>query len=56
MNPCAQPDSAPNVEQASRLLSIGASPRDGRLDVGELAAWTVVASMILNLDETITRG
>jgi hypothetical protein len=41
---------------AARLLAVGTSKRDTRLDVSELAAWTVVASTILNLDETITRG
>jgi hypothetical protein len=41
---------------AGRLLGVGESARDGRLDAGELAAWTMVASTILNLDETITRG
>jgi hypothetical protein len=32
----------------------GAEPPSG-VDVGELAAWTAVASLLLNLDETITR-
>jgi hypothetical protein len=26
------------------------------LDVAELAAWTTVGSVILNLDETLTKG
>ncbi len=26
------------------------------VDVAELAAWTVVANVLLNLDETITKG
>jgi hypothetical protein len=38
-----------------RLLAVGASPRDGELDPAELAAWTSLASMILNLDEMITK-
>jgi hypothetical protein len=29
--------------------------RDESLDPSELAAWTVLASMIQNLDETLTR-
>jgi hypothetical protein len=42
--------------QAARaLLEVGESPRDKRLDAAELAAWTTVASVILNLDETITK-
>lgn len=41
---------------ALELLSVGALPKDEKLDARELAAWTAVASVILNLDETITRG
>ena len=41
--------------QAARLISVGASHADGSLDAVELAAWTTVASVILSLDETITR-
>lgn len=40
---------------ARKLVAVGESPRDDRLDVAELAAWTTVASTILNLDETITK-
>lgn len=40
---------------AGKLLSIGESPRDVRLDAAELAAYATVASMVLNLDEVITR-
>ncbi len=40
---------------ALKLLGVGESPRDKRLDPVELAAWTTVASVILNLDETITK-
>jgi hypothetical protein len=40
---------------ALALLGVGESPRDERLDPVELASWTIVASMILNLDETITK-
>ena len=42
-------------EAAKKLLSVGDSPRDPQLDEVELAAWTIVASTILNLDETITK-
>jgi len=42
-------------QAALKLLEVGESPRDKRLDVAELAAWTTVASVILNLDETITK-
>ncbi len=40
---------------ALRLVNMGESARDGRLDVEELAAYTAVAGLILNLDEVITR-
>jgi hypothetical protein len=44
-----------NQDAARKLLSVGESKSDPKLDAGELAAWTTVASTILNLDETITR-
>jgi hypothetical protein len=40
---------------ALALLGPGESMRDESLDPSELAAWTVLASMIQNLDETLTR-
>lgn len=40
-------------EAATRLLSFGESPCDPRLNPAELAAMTMVAQTILNLDETI---
>ncbi len=42
-------------EDADRLVKVGESPVDMKLDVSELAAYTTVASLILNLDETITK-
>ncbi len=42
-------------DQAQALLKVGESPDHAKLDKPELAAWTTVASMILNLDETITK-
>ena len=44
-----------NRTAAEKLLTAGESPRNPRLDVVELAAYTTVASVILNLDEVITR-
>jgi Protein of unknown function (DUF1553)/Protein of unknown function (DUF1549)/Concanavalin A-like lectin/glucanases superfamily/Planctomycete cytochrome C len=44
-----------NPAAATRLLEVGESPRDRRLSPVEHAAWTTVASVILNLDETITK-
>jgi hypothetical protein len=43
-------------DAAKRLLSVGESPRNEKLDPVELAAWTMVANLVLNLDETITKG
>ncbi|MBI2824066.1 MAG: PSD1 domain-containing protein [Planctomycetia bacterium] len=43
-------------DAARKLLSVGESPRNEQLDTAELAAWATVASMILNLDETVTKG
>lgn len=40
---------------AAKLLRVGESECDKSLDAAELAAWTSVASVILNLDETITK-
>ena len=40
---------------ATSLLATGASPAPKEADAAELAAWTVVCSQILNLDETLTR-
>jgi hypothetical protein len=41
--------------EAAALLTVGASRCSPKLNQNELAAWTTVASMILNLDETITK-
>ena len=38
-----------------KLLGVGESPFDKSLKPTELAAWTLTANMILNLDETITK-
>jgi hypothetical protein len=40
---------------AVKLLSQGESPRNLQLPPGELAAYTAVASLILNLDEAVTK-
>jgi len=40
---------------ALKLLSVGDSPRDEKLDLAEHAALTTVARVILNLDDTITK-
>ena len=42
-------------QAARELLSVGQSPLDKRVDVVEQAAWTALASVLLNTDEAITR-
>ena len=42
-------------EAATSLVSHGEHPRDESLDVAELAAHAAVASLILNLDEVLTK-
>jgi hypothetical protein len=41
--------------KAEQLLAMGDTPRDKSLNSQEHATWTVLASMILNLDETLNR-
>ncbi|MFT4555214.1 MAG: DUF1553 domain-containing protein [Planctomycetales bacterium] len=43
-------------ERATKLISAGESPRDETLDAAVHAAMSIVTSMILNLDEVLTRG
>jgi hypothetical protein len=45
-----------NESGAHSLLSVGASAGDDSIPAGELAAYTGVMNIILNLDETITKG
>ncbi len=42
-------------DDATALLSTGESPRDASLSMSELAAYTAVCSLLINLDEAITR-
>ena len=41
---------------AEKLLKVGESPRDGKLNSVDVAAWAMVANAILNLDEVVTRN
>ncbi|HEX4796319.1 MAG TPA: DUF1549 and DUF1553 domain-containing protein [Humisphaera sp.] len=41
--------------EVEKLLKVGRAARDGSKDQKELAAWTVVCSTLLNMDETISR-
>jgi hypothetical protein len=44
-----------NLAEAEKLLRIGEKRNDAKLPVAELAAYTTVASLLLNLDEVITK-
>jgi Protein of unknown function (DUF1553)/Protein of unknown function (DUF1549)/Concanavalin A-like lectin/glucanases superfamily/Planctomycete cytochrome C len=44
-----------NPGAAAKLLNVGEAVRNPRLDPAEVAAWTAVTSVILNLDETVTK-
>jgi hypothetical protein len=44
-----------NPSAAAELLKHGESPRDESLDAEDLASYTAVASLLLNLDEAITK-
>ncbi|MCF6285128.1 MAG: PSD1 and planctomycete cytochrome C domain-containing protein [Candidatus Hydrogenedentes bacterium] len=41
--------------RADELLAVGQAPANADLNKQELAAWSTVASVILNMDETITK-
>jgi hypothetical protein len=41
--------------EAEKLLKVGESERDEDLSAPELAAWTVVAQVVLNLDEALCK-
>jgi len=43
-------------DAAARLLDVGEASRNQTFDAAELAAWTIVANVILNLDETISKA
>jgi hypothetical protein len=45
---------ASDRDAALNILKQGESPREPSLEVAEHAAWSVVCSLILNLDETVT--
>ncbi len=45
-----------DAKAAEKLLAVGESGRNASLATDELAAWTMVAAAILNLDETVTKG
>jgi len=47
---------ARQAEAAKQLVAIGGAPFDPAVNPSELAAWTLMGNVILNLDEAITKG
>ncbi|MFO1054438.1 MAG: DUF1549 and DUF1553 domain-containing protein [Planctomycetota bacterium] len=47
---------AEDRDAARAAISIGADAPDPSLDVAELAAWTIVGNLLLNLDEVLTKS
>ncbi len=45
-----------DVAAAKKLIAVGESKPDAALNPSELAAWTMVANLVLNLDEVVTKG
>ena len=45
-----------NPEAAKELIAVGESKPDEALDAVEVAAWTMIANLILNLDEVLNKG
>lgn len=43
-------------DAAAKLLSAGESSRNEQLDANDLAAWTMVTHLLLNLSESVTKG
>ena len=43
-------------EAAKALITVGESAPDETLDAVEVAAWTMIANLILNLDEVLNKG
>jgi hypothetical protein len=42
--------------EATKAVTFGESPPPADIDASELAAWTLVANLILNLDESVERN
>jgi hypothetical protein len=47
---------AGDPQAAGRLIATGETKPDGRLDPVELAAWTMIGNLLLNLDEVTNKG
>ncbi|MCE2692994.1 MAG: PSD1 and planctomycete cytochrome C domain-containing protein [Verrucomicrobiaceae bacterium] len=47
---------AAKPEEAQKAISYGESKPDEKLNPAELAAWTMAANLVMNLDEGVTKG
>jgi hypothetical protein len=45
-----------DVEAAKKLIAVGESKADASLNPSELAAWTMLGNLVLNLDEVLNKG
>ena len=45
-----------NQDAAKKLISVGESPVNEKLNASELAAYTMLGSLLLNLDETLNKN
>ena len=43
-------------KRATEFLAVGDTARDDTIDAAEHAAWMVIGQLLLNMDETLTRG
>ena len=43
-------------DAAKELIDVGETRPDPQLNPSELAAWTMIGNVILNLDEVMTKG
>jgi hypothetical protein len=44
-----------NPDAGGKLLAVGTAPRNANLNAAEHAAWTMMANLVMNLDEAITK-
>ena len=51
-----QTEFAANPEAAVKLISAGEAAREDKLQPAELAAWTMISHLLLNLSETVTQN
>jgi hypothetical protein len=45
-----------DAAKAKQLVSVGERKPDEKLNASELAAWTMIANLVLNLDEVLNKG